>query len=389
MLVPGAAVAAPIFASMLGRWVAVPLVVFEILLGILIGPQVTGWVKPGPILLFLADLGLAMLFLLAGYEVDFARIRGRPLRLSAIGWLISLAAGVLLALLVAHNASEAVIVGICLTSTTLGTLMPILRDAGELNSRFGAAMLAIGAAGEFGPLIAVALFLSGRSELRAAIILVVFACLIALSLLITMRYEHWRVDQLIAASMHTSGQFGIRLVMLVLAVLVGLAVLFGLDMLLGAFAAGILISLLLRDVEPGQRKLIDEKLDAVGFGFLVPIFFIKTGITFDVRALFGSASTLLLVPIFLLLFLVLRGVPASLSAPLGSSLLDRIAIVLFGATGLPIIVAVTAIGVDHGELARSTAAALIGAGMISVLLFPVVGLRVRRRSRAQKPQAAD
>jgi Kef-type K+ transport system membrane component KefB len=389
MLVPGAAVAAPILASAIGRWVTVPLVVFEILLGILIGPQVAGWVRPGPILEFLADLGLAMLFLLAGYEVDFARIRGRPLRLSAIGWLISLAAGIVLSLLFAHNAPEAVIVGICLTSTTLGTLMPILRDAGELESRFGAAMLAIGAAGEFGPLIAVALFLSGRSELRAALILVVFACLIALSLLVTMRYEHWRVDQLIAASMHSSGQFGIRLVMLVLAVLVGLAVLFGLDMLLGAFAAGILISLLLRDVEPGSRTLINEKLDAVGFGFLVPIFFVKTGVTFDARALFGSAATLALVPVFLVLFLVLRGVPATLSAPLGSSWTDRLAIVLFGATGLPIIVAVTAIGVDHGELGSSTAAALIGAGMISVLIFPLVGLRVRRRSRDQKPRAAD
>jgi Kef-type K+ transport system membrane component KefB len=175
----------------------------------------------------------------------------------------------------------------------------------------------------------------------------------------------------------------------VLAVLVGLAVLFGLDMLLGAFAAGILISLLLRGVEPSSRTLINEKLDAVGFGFLVPIFFVKTGVTFDARALVGSAATLALVPVFLILFLVLRGVPATLSAPLGSSWTDRLAIVLFGATGLPIIVAVTAIGVDHGELGSSTAAALIGAGMISVLIFPLVGLRVRRRSRDQKPRTAD
>jgi Kef-type K+ transport system membrane component KefB len=379
MLVPGAALAAPVLAGIIGRRVRIPLVVFEIVLGILIGPQVAGWVQTGPVFDFLADLGLAMLFLLAGYEIDFARIRGRPLELSALGWLISLALGVTIALLFSHNPPEAVIVGICLTSTTLGTLMPILRDAGELGTPFGAALLAIGAAGEFGPLVAIALFLSGRSELRASLILLTFVGLIAVSLLLTMRYRHWRINELIAATMHTSGQFGVRLVMFILAVLVGLATLFGLDLLLGAFAAGILISLLLRDTDPPARVLMEEKLDAVGFGFLVPIFFIKTGVTFDARALFGSASTLALVPIYLVLFLAIRGVPASLSAPRGSSHLDRLSIVLFGATGLPIIVAVTAIGVDHGELASSTAAALIGAGMISVLVFPLLGLSLRRR----------
>jgi len=389
MLVPGAAVAAPIIASAIGRRVTVPLVVFEILLGILIGPQVTGWVHNGPILEFISELGLAMLFLIAGYEVDFARIRGRPLRLSLLGWLLSLVLGIVVSLFFARDAAEAVIVGICLTTTTLGTLLPILRDAGELGTPFGDALMAIGAAGEFGPLIAVALFLSGRSELRAALILILFACLIAAGLVLTVRYKHWRVDRLIRASIHTSSQFGVRLVLFVLAVLVGLATLFSLDILLGAFAAGILISLLLRDVDSRTRILMEEKLDAVGFGFLVPIFFIKTGITFDAKALFGSAATLVLVPVFLALFLVIRGVPAALSAPRGFSFMNRLAVVLFGATGLPIIVAVTAIGLDHGELARSTAAALIGAGMISVLVFPLVGLRVRRRGPPPEPGIAD
>jgi Kef-type K+ transport system membrane component KefB len=380
VLVAGVAAAAPLLGHVVNRWLSVPLVVFEIVLGILFGPQLAGWISDDPYVGFLSTLGLAMLFLLAGYELDFGRIRGRPVRLSALGWLGSVALGVLLGLLLAPAAAAGVMVGICLTSTALGTIMPVLRDAGELESPFGTAVMAVGAAGEFGPLIAVALFLSGRSPASESVLLVIFAALIGVSLALAARFEPVRLHRVIEATLHTSGQFAVRLVILVLAAFTGLAIAIGLDLLLGAFAAGVLIRLLLRTAEPVAVEVVETKLDAVGFGFLVPVFFIHTGATFDLDALVGSGTALALVPTFLVLFVVVRGIPATVAAPTGAGLSERAAIALFGATGLPIIVAVTTIGLDHGDLPRSTAAALVGAGVLSVLVFPLLALAVRRRA---------
>lgn len=389
VLVAVIAAVAPLLAHSVARWLPVPLVVFEIGLGILLGPDVLGWIKDDSYVEFLGTLGLAMLFLLAGYEIDFGRIKGRPLRLSVIGWVGSLVIAVALGVLLAPTVAAGVMVGICLTSTALGTIMPVLRDAGELGTPFGSAILAMGAVGEFGPLIAVALFLSGRKPGRASVILIVFVLIIAGALLFTVRYEHARVHRLIESTLHSSAQFAVRLVIVVLAGLIGLATVFGEDMLLGAFAAGVLINLLLRNTDPPATRLVEAKLDAIGFGFLVPIFFIKTGVSFDLDALVQHASTLALVPTFLVLFVLVRGIPATIAAPPGSGRLDRVAMMLFGATGLPIIVAVTSIGLDEHVLRSSTAAALVGAGMLSVLIFPLLGLTVRRRAARAEAAAAE
>jgi Kef-type K+ transport system membrane component KefB len=381
VLVAAIAVIAPICVSFVSRWLVVPVVVFEIAFGILLGPQMAGWIKDDPYIHFLGELGLAMLFLITGYEIDFAAIRGRPLKLSIIGWTISLVIGVALGLLLAPSAAAGVMVGICLTSTAIGTIHPMLRDEGELRTEFGSAVLAIGASGEFGPLIAVALFLSEHSPGRASVILTAFAILIGVSLYLASRYEHVRLHRLIESSLHTSSQFGVRLVILILAALAGLAAAFGLDMLLGAFAAGVLLGLLLRSADPTAVGTVETKLDAVGFGFLVPIFFINTGVTFDIKALFHHWTTLALVPTFVILFVLVRGIPAVIAAPRGAPPIERASIALLAATGLPIIVAVTTIGVADGELESSTAAALVGAGMLSVLILPLIALALRRRQR--------
>ncbi len=384
VLVAAAVAAAPLLADFVSRWLSVPLVVFEIVLGILLGPDATGWVSVDPAVQFLATLGLAMLFLLAGYELDFERVRGRPLRLSSIGWVGSLTVATACGIVLAPTVTAGVIVGICLTTTALGTIMPVLRDSGELNTPFGSAVLAIGAVGEFGPLIAVALFLSDRRPGRSAVILIIFAALMALALYLTLRYEHAKVHRLIEATLHTSGQFAVRLVMLVLAGLTGLALAFGLDTLLGAFAAGVLISILMRSADPEATTIVEGKLDAVGFGFLVPVFFVNTGVTFDLDALVRHPGTLALVPICLALFFLIRGIPATIVAPSGSGVRERLAIAAFAATGLPIIVAVTTLGVNAHELRHSTAAALVGAGMLSVLTLPLLGMTLRRRQLAHE-----
>ncbi|PJJ63517.1 cation:proton antiporter [Compostimonas suwonensis] len=380
VVIPAIAVVAPLLASSIGRFVKIPLVVFEIVLGVLLGPAVLGWVSETAFTETLANFGLAMLFFLAGNEIDFASIAGRPLKRAGLGWLVSLAVGVLAGILLAPSLAAGVFIGIALTSTALGTIMPVLRDAGELKTPFGRAVTAVGAVGEFGPLIAISLFLSGRTPLHATLVLLGFAVIAGAGVWIAARGHHRTMHRVIASTLHTSAQFAVRLVILILAALVALSIVLGLDMLLGAFAAGVLYKLLLSGADAEDYEFVETKIEAVGFGFLVPIFFVYTGVTFDLDALLGSTRALILLPVFLVLLLVVRGIPSAFAAPPGATGADRRALGLFGATGLPIIVAVTAIGVDTGDLQASTASALVGAGMLSVLLFPLLGLWQRRRS---------
>jgi Kef-type K+ transport system membrane component KefB len=388
VMFPLLAAIAPILAAAAGRLVRIPLVVFEIVLGMVCGPAVLGWVTPTGTTEKLANLGLCMLFFLAGNEIDFRRIRGRPLNSSIVGWLFALVLGVGAAFALAPQPAAAIFIGVALTSTALGTLMPILRDAGELRTPFGAAVIAIGAVGEFGPLIAISLFLSGRQPGVATVVLLGFVVITAVAIVLAGRGPHAGLTSLVTATLHTSGQFAVRLVICLLLLLVALSLLLGLDMLLGAFAAGVIAKLLLAGAPPRDKESIEGKLEAVGFGFLVPIFFISTGLTFDLDALLAQPLTLVLVPVFLVLLLVVRG-SSTLFTSRGLPGADRRAVMLLGATGLPIVVAVTDIGVDSGDLPAGTAAALVGAAMLSVLLYPLIGLALHRRAPDGGVKPAD
>ncbi|MET0725958.1 MAG: cation:proton antiporter, partial [Leifsonia sp.] len=299
VLFPLIAVAAPLLATFIGRVVRIPLVVFEILLGLLLGPAVLGWLVVSDFTALLADLGLAMLFFLAGSEINFAAVAGRPLRRATLGWLISLVAGVGVGILLAPTVGAGVFIGVALTSTALGTLLPVLRDAGELTTPFGLAVLAVGAVGEFGPLVAISLFLSGRSPLTAALVLVAFVLIAGGGIWLAAKGHGRRLHRIITASLHTSGQFAVRLVMFLLLGLAALSIAFGLDMLLGAFAAGVLFRLVLVGAPEKDVEAVESKLEAVGYGFLVPIFFIHTGVTFDLEALLADPRSLALLPVFL------------------------------------------------------------------------------------------
>lgn len=380
VLIPFLALLAPMATRALGPIVLVPVVVFEIILGIIAGPSLLGWVQPTQFTDTLGELGLAMLFFVAGNEIDFRAIRGRPLARASLGWVISLVAAMGVALLLAPTVPSAVVLGIALCSTALGTLLPILRDAKELKTPFGIAATAIGAAGEFGPLLAISLFLSGRNLGPSAFILVAFILISVAAMFMASRRTHIRLHTHIAETLHSSGQVAVRAIIVVLAGLVTLSLVFGLDMLLGAFAAGVLWQVLMAGAPEEDRRLIDAKTEGIAFGFLIPIFFINTGVEFDLDALISDPAVLALVPVFFVLFLLVRGLPALLAAPANSPTGDKVALVLLGATGLPVIVAVTTIGLAEEILATGTAAALVGAGMLSVLLFPLIGLGFHRRA---------
>ncbi|WP_405444198.1 cation:proton antiporter [Streptomyces avidinii] len=389
VLIMAAAVLAPLLAYGVSRWLSVPLVIFEILLGILIGPDVLGWAGTGEVIDVLSRLGLAMLIFLAGYEIRFDRVRGDTLKRSVWAWLITLALGLGIGTLLAQGGgfTKGVYVGTALTSTALGAVLPILRDTGDLQGRFGTVMMAMGAVGEFGPIIAMSLLLSGRAPAGSAALLVVFALLTAAAVFWALRPKPPWLSRVIARTLHSSAQFAVRLVLLLLVAMLALSEVLGLDVLLGAFAAGLITRLVLEGAAPESSGTVLSKVEAMGFGFLVPLFFVVTGIEFDLRALLSGGRPLALLPVFLLLFLVVRGLPIRLLAPRDLGRPERSALVLFGSTALPLVVAITTLGVDDGMMAPGEAAALVGAGMVSVLVFPLVGLRLL--ARGQGPEGAE
>ncbi|MFF3345065.1 cation:proton antiporter [Streptomyces sp. NPDC002779] len=390
ILIMSIAVLAPPLAHGVGRRLPVPLVIFEIALGILVGPDVLGWAGEGEVIDVLADLGLAMLIFLAGYEIEFDKVRGTTLRRSVRAWLISLALGLGLAtLLSGFDFDRGVYIGTALTSTALGTVLPMLRDAGDLRSRFGSVMLTFGAVGEFGPIIAIALLLSGRSPGRSAVVLAAFALLTAVAVWWATRPRPPWFSRVVEVTLHTSGQFAVRLVVLLLAVMLGVSQALGLDTLLGAFAAGVIARLVLHGSAPESAEPVMEKVEAMGFGFLVPVFYVVTGIEFDLDSLLSGGCALLLLPLFLLLFLAVRGLPVYALAPRDLGRRDRGALTLFAATALPLVVAITTIGVDAGTLRTDEAAALVGAAMVSVLVFPLAGLRLRGERAAPRDAARE
>lgn len=376
VLIPLLAVAAPLLARGIRPVLRVPIIVFEVVLGILVGPAVLGWVQPGVVLDKLSDFGLAMLFFMAGTEIDFRAVAGRPLLRASLGWLLSLVLGVGVGFLIAPDEGM-VVIGIALSSTALGTIMPILRDARELGTPFGKVITAIGAVGEFLPLIAISIFLSTRRAPIAAAILLTFVVLAALVVFIAQRAPHGRLHSFVSATLHTSDQFGVRFVLLLIASLVALSVVLDLDMLLGAFVAGAVWRIIMARAPKPDAEAIESKVEAIAFGFLVPIFFLYTGVTFDLASLTASPLALILVPLFVIALLVIRGSAAQLSAPTGAGARERTSIAMLAATGLPIIVAVTAIGVDEKILDPAIAASLVGAGMLSVLIYPLIAMTLR------------
>ncbi|MFF0432032.1 cation:proton antiporter [Streptomyces sp. NPDC004327] len=386
ILIMTVAVLAPLLAYAVGRRIPVPLVIFEILLGIVIGPDVLDWARPGELVDGLSQLGLAMLIFLAGYEIEFGKVRGDTLRRSVWAWLAALVLGLAAGVLLGGGYDKGVFIDVALTSTALGTVLPVLRDAGDLHGRFGTVVMAFGAVGEFGPIIAMALLLSGRKPAQSTALLAVFAALTAAAVYWALRPRPPWFSRIIARTLHTSAQFAVRFVFLLLALMLGASQALGLDVLLGAFAAGLITRLLLTGAAPESGPEILEKVEAVGFGFLVPVFFVVTGIEFDLDSLLAGGRTLLLLPLFLVLFLVVRGGPVWFLAPRDLGRRDRGALVLYGSTALPLVVAITTIGVDDKVLTAGEAAALVGAGMVSVLAFPLLAMRLRAGAGAAVPE---
>ncbi len=351
----------------------IPVVVWEMLFGLILGPQVLGLVKTGGLLEWLGGtLGLAALFFMAGLELDLQKVKGRPLTLAVRGWALSLALAVALAFAL-HSVPRLnipMMVGLVLTTTAMGTFLPMLRDAGHLDSGFGRYVLAAGAVGEFAPIIVVSLVLTREyGAWQQIALMLAFAAVAFGAAVIALGVRPPRALALLERSMHSSTQLPLALSVLILASFDLLSQSIGLEAVLGAFAAGMVVGLA---AQGESGKLFRQKSEALCFGFFVPFFFVVSGVNLDLRALLESPKSMLLVPLFLLLFLVVRGAPVLLY---GNDIpkRERLPLALYSATALPMVVAITNIGVRTGHMSTEIAAALVGAGVLSVLLFPTIG----------------
>jgi len=372
-------VMAPLLAQLTPR-LRLPVIVLEIALGILVGPQVLHWGEVGPVIQSLGRFGLAFLFFLAGFEINFNAIRGRPLQLAVVGWLLSLGLALLLGrlLMMTGFVLSDLVTSVALTTTALGVLIPILKDEGEEKTRFGAFAIATATMGEFGPIVMISLLLTTKEGggYEALSFMACFILIVVVAAFLAARLRPPALIEFLRKKMHSSSALPLRLSILILAILVMLTREFGLESILGAVAAGVLVSLA---AEGEAREVLLQKFEGIGYGFLIPIFFIASGMRYDLNALVSSATSLLRVPIFLLLFLIVRGVPMLLYRK-DLPRKDLLPMALFSSTALPLVMAITQIGVQTGRMRPENAAALVGAGMISVFLFPALSLWLRQRA---------
>ena len=353
----------------------IPQVVIFLLGGVLIGPHVLGLAETSSIQL-LANIGLGFLFLLAGYELDPALLRRQPGRLAIGGWLISamLAIGVTAGLDAAGYIRDFVPVGLALTTTALGTLLPILRDNDLLAGSFGQYVYAAGAVGELFPILIIAIFLTQRGHF-IALASVALVGVLALALSAVPRLARSStVQRIIREGEDGTGQTTLRWAMVLLFLLLAVASRFGLDVVLGAVLAGMVLRAWTRRFKMDTTGL-EHKFDAVGYGIFIPIFFISSGMTLDLKAISQDPLRLLT---FLVLLLIVRGLPSLLVYRRALPARQRVEMTFITATTLPLLIALAEIGQEDGVMLPATEAALVGAGVLSVLVFPLIAVRLHR-----------
>ncbi len=369
--------------------VQLPVVVLEILIGVAFGPHLLGFVNHTEGLEAAKEFGVIFLFFLAGFEVDFEGIKGNPLRNALWGWLGSL----LIALALAFGMQELGLisafhlVGIAIVTTALGPLMPILQDSGQLKTRFGSNVLAIGALGEFVPVLAVAfLFNETRAAFLTAIAIVIFMLVVLAVLILNRRIVSQgrtsHVRSIAIQTLDSSAQFGVRISILLLIGLVYLAYTFELDVLLGAFASGFIVGQL-GDVASTKesRKVMEwmkSKFEAIGFGLFIPIFFVMTGVDFRLDTLLDSPRALVILPLGVLGSFIIRGVPVLLGyRRFERRMRWRLAFV--SAAQLPLVATLMERLIESGDVPADVGTAIVGAAVITVTIFPLVALSGLKR----------
>jgi Kef-type K+ transport system membrane component KefB len=380
------ALLAPLLLGLAPR-LRVPAVVLEIVAGIVVGPHGLGLIEVDEPLQIVSLLGLAFLLFLAGLEIDVHQLRGQLLRLAVLGYLVTLVLGVVagLAFSAAGWVHSAPLLAVTLSATSLGLVVPVLKDAGEVDGPVGQFTIAAASVADFAAVLLLSLVFSteGGSAGERLVMVALFALLVAVAgLVVATAGRSQRIGVVLVRLQDTTAEIRVRAAVVLLVAFVALAEQFGLETILGAFLAGAVVGLVDRDATSHPRFRI--KLEALGYGFLIPVFFVTSGLRLDLRGLIDEPAALARVPLFLLALLAIRGLPALLSIrTLGTR--STAAAGLLQATSLPFIVTATQIGVATGLMAPVTAAALVCAGLLSVLVFPALALTLLKQPATDRP----
>jgi Kef-type K+ transport system membrane component KefB len=365
----------------------IPTVIVEITLGIVLGPSVLGWLKIDLPVQILSLIGLAFLLFLAGLEIDPARLRGRLLGVASVGYLITLVLGIPLSFGL-HGlgwVKTPLLLAIALSATSLGLVVPVLKDAGRADSEVGQTAIVAATVADFAAILLLSFFFSasGGGAGSRVVLIVAFAVLVLVTALVVSRAgRSMRLGGVLQRLQDTTAEIRVRFAVVLLVAFTALAERFGLESILGAFLAGVVVSVVDRD--SSSHPHFRTKLDAVGYGFVIPVFFVASGARLDLKGLLDHPSALLRVPVFLVALLAVRGVPALLNLRTHGRRATA-ATALLQATSLPFIVTATQIGVQLGRITPVTGAALVFAGLLSVLLFPVLALGLLRGERPPEP----
>src|SRR5829696_5304976 len=386
LLVVAVAFACPFLLGLVPK-LRLPSVVLEIIAGIVIGPSVLGWVHIDATIAVLSLIGLAFLLFLAGLEVEFDHLRGRVLKLAVGGWLLSFAIALVvsLGLRAGGLVDSPLLIAVILVATSLGVIIPVLKDAGEIATPFGQLVVAAGSIADFGAIILLSLLFSGEGGTGSTIVLLglLFALAAVVYLAVRGAERSKAVMRDLTRLQDTTAQIRIRAAWVLLIAFAAVAEAFGLEAILGAFAAGAILTLVDQDQHMSHPQF-RAKLEAIGYGVFVPVFFVASGIRFDLDALLDDPANLAMVPVFLAALVAARGIPALVYRGFVG---PRRALVagLLQATSLPFIVTATAIGMELNLMDGAEAAALIAAGLVSVLVFPVTGLSLLKRDTGETP----
>jgi Kef-type K+ transport system membrane component KefB len=294
--------------------VRLPSVVVEIVAGILIGPAGFGWVKPDLPIKILALIGLAFVLFLAGLEIDLDRLRGRVLRITGAAFAASFGIALLVAysLRAAGQVQTPLIIAIILVATSLGIIIPLVKDVGQISSEFGQLVVAAGSIGDFGAIILLTLFFSREAKGTGSqlVLLGTFAFLAAaVTIAITRAERSMVIAPVLLRLQDTTAQIRVRGAFLLLVLFAALAETLGLEVILGAFMAGAILTIVDRDQMMTHPEFW-TKLEVIGSGIFIPIFFINSGLNFNLAALFAGPSTVARVPLFFLAILAVRGLAA-------------------------------------------------------------------------------
>ncbi|MCC3243869.1 cation:proton antiporter [Methylocystis sp. WRRC1] len=364
-----------------------PVVALELMLGVLVGPSVIGLVTSDETIKFLGELGLVFLFFQAGFEFKQNEIGLAPLRLGALAWLASFGLAIVFvgALYFAGLVRAPLLVALVLPTTAFGILIPVLRQSGDLDSDFGHYVLGSAAMGELAPLILASIALAQeKHHIHQTILSILFLAIAVgtIFFLTTMRSE--RLSEKIVNWLGDSEILPVRASLLILLGFVALANSFGVETVVGAYTAGMAVAMLVRGT---KAEVLEDRLTMIGSGFFIPLFFVASGVAFDLPALVTSPASLARFALFSLVLLVIRLAPLNLYKKALAER-DLPALALLSSTTLPLVVAITYLGVRSGQMAPENATALVGAAIVTVTVYPALAFWLRTNPERAHPDGA-